>query len=119
MKNYVLLWHDSARATGGIKAKEDTNNFFRQENYQVIDTPTGKIAKVLYVFCVLPFIFLKIRSGNIIVQFPSGKTFLQKMRLGCIKYLSGAKLILIVHDIEALRANAGDGHSRENETELK
>ena len=41
------------------------------------------------------------------------------MMLGCIKYLSGAKLILIVHDIEALRANAGDGHSRENETELK
>ena len=37
MKNYVLLWHDSARDTGGIKAKEDTNNFFRQENYQVID----------------------------------------------------------------------------------
>ena len=27
MKNYVLLWHDSARDTGGIKAKEDTNNF--------------------------------------------------------------------------------------------
>ena len=45
MKNYVLLWHDSARDTGGIKAKEDTNNFFRQENYQVIDNKTGKDAK--------------------------------------------------------------------------
>jgi len=119
MKNYVLLWHDSAHATGGIKAKEDTNNFFRQGNYQIINTPIGKITKVLYVFGVLPFIFLKIRSGNIIVQFPSGKTFLQKMMLGCIKHLSGAKLILIVHDIEALRANAGAGHDRENKTELK
>ena len=76
MKNYVLLWHDSARADGGIKAKEDTNNFFKAEGYRIIDTPYGKVAKVLYVFFVLPFIFLTIRQGNVIVQFPSGKVFL-------------------------------------------
>ena len=119
MKNYVLLWHDSARATGGIKAKEDTNAFFKQENYQIIDTPTGKIAKVLYVFCVLPFVFFSIRSGNIIVQFPSGKPFLQKMMLRSIKYLSGANLLLIIHDIEALRIHVGTEYTKENKTELQ
>lgn len=118
MKNYMVLWHDSVRATGGLKAKEDTNDFFKKQGYQVIDTPYGKITKILYVFCVLPFIFLKIRSGNIIVQFPSGVPFIQKMMFASIKRLSGANLILIIHDIESLRIHADDKYQKENMTEL-
>ena len=119
MKNYVLLWHDSARADGGIKAKEDTNNFFKAEGYRIIDTPYGKVAKVLYVFFVLPFIFLTIRQGNVIVQFPSGKVFLCRWILNGIKYLSGARLILVIHDIEALRLHVGQEHADENKQELE
>lgn len=119
MKNYVLLWHDSARADGGIKAKEDTNEFFKKEGYQIIDTPYGKLTKVLYVFFVLPFIFLTIRSGKIIVQFPSGKVFIRKWILNCIKHLSGAKLILIIHDIEALRLHVGEEYRAQNQQELE
>ncbi|WGN90071.1 beta-1,6-galactofuranosyltransferase [Ligilactobacillus faecis] len=119
MENYVLLWHDSVRADGGIKAKEDTNEFFKAEGYKVIDTPYGKVAKVLYVFFVLPFIFLTIRQGNVIVQFPSGKVFLRRWILNGIKHLSGARLILVIHDIEALRLHVGKEHADENKQELE
>ena len=66
--NYILSWHESVKNTAGSKAKDDVTEILRNDGFKVIDTPCGKIAKLLYVYLVLPFIFMMIRKGNIVIQ---------------------------------------------------
>ena len=47
--NYVLSWHESVKNTAGSKAKDDVTEFLKEDGFNVIDTPYGKIQKILYV----------------------------------------------------------------------
>ena len=84
----------------------------------MIDTPYGKIQKILYVFFVLPFIFLKIRKGNIVIQYPTGTPAILKTITFWVKKLSGAKLIFVIHDIYSLRFLGDDPTKSKEELEL-
>ena len=100
---YLISWHDSAKNTGGTKAKDDVEFFLRNQGYNIIDTPHNKYLKMLYVIFVLPLVCLRIRKGVIYVQFPTGIPFQMKMIIFFIKHFSGAELAYIIHDIETLR----------------
>ena len=116
---YLISWHDSAKNTGGTKAKDDVEFFLRNQGYKIIDTPCNKYLKMLYVIFVLPFMCLKIRRGVIYVQFPTGIPFQMKMIIFFIKHFSGAELAYIIHDIETLRIwNDGNDHPESEQTEL-
>ena len=82
-----------------IESCDKITEFLKEDGFNVIDTPYGKIQKILYVFFVLPFIFLKIRKGNIVIQYPTGKPKILKAVIFGAKKLSGAKLIFVIHDI--------------------
>ncbi len=116
--NYVLSWHESVKNTAGSKAKDDVTEFLKEDGFNVIDTPYGKIQKILYVFFVLPFIFLKIRKGNIVIQYPTGKPKILKAVIFGAKKLSGAKLIFVIHDIYSLRFLGDDPTKSKEELEL-
>ena len=116
---YLISWHDSAKNTGGTKAKDDVEFFLRNQGYKIIDTPRNKYLKMLYVIFVLPFVCLKIRRGVIYVQFPTGIPFQMKMIIFFIKHFSGAELAYIIHDIETLRIwNDGNDHPESEQTEM-
>lgn len=119
MENYILSWHDSAKNTGGVKAKDDTDKFLKKLDYKVIDTPYGKISKVLYIFFILPLVLIKIKPGIVFVQFPSGTPVIMKKIITSIKKYTNAKLIMLVHDVEALRLHSGSGHEQETKAELE
>ena len=55
---YLISWHDSAKNTGGTKAKDDVEFFLRNQGYKIIDTPRNKYLKMLYVICVVPVVCL-------------------------------------------------------------
>ena len=44
---YLISWHDSAKNTGGTKAKDDVEFFLRNQGYKIIDTPRNKYLKML------------------------------------------------------------------------
>ena len=46
--NYVLSWHESVKNTAGSKAKDDVTEFLKEDGFNVIDTPYGKIQKIGY-----------------------------------------------------------------------
>ncbi|KRL05796.1 sugar transferase [Liquorilactobacillus oeni] len=119
MKNYTLSWHDSAKNTGGVKAKSDAEKFVKELNYKVINTPYGRIAKVLYVTLILPLILRIIKANIILVQFPSGTPFIMEKIIKSCKKNPTAKLIMLIHDVEALRFHSGSEHAQEKKEELE
>lgn len=116
--NYILSWHESVKNTAGSKAKDDVTSFLKDDGFKVIDTPCGKIQKLLYVLFVLPFIFVRIRKGNIVVQYPTGTPAILKTITFWVKKLSGAKLIFVIHDIYSLRFLGDDPEKSKDELSL-
>ncbi|MCC4440542.1 beta-1,6-galactofuranosyltransferase [Limosilactobacillus reuteri] len=116
MTNYVISWHDSANH-GGSKAKQDVEFFLQNEGAKIIDTPSGKINKILFTYLKFPQEIKNIKNSTIIFQFPSGKPFLRRKMLDSIRKSSN-KLIILIHDIECLRLNHEDGREKENQEEL-
>ena len=117
--NYILSWQDSAHNTGGVKAKKDAEFFLNEEGFISIKIPVGKMQKLLYIIFKLPFILMKIKSGIIVVQFPTGTWTVLELITRCIKKLSGAKLVYIIHDIETLRYWSESDNNRKKEIELR
>ena len=117
--NYILSWQDSAHNTGGVKAKKDAEFFLNEEGFISIKIPVGKMQKLLYIMFKLPFILMKIKSGVIVVQFPTGTWTVLELITRCIKKLSGAKLVYIIHDIETLRYWSESDNNRKKEIELR
>lgn len=116
--NYILSWHESVKNTAGSKAKDDVTEILGNDGFKVIDTPCGKIAKLLYVYLVLPFIFMMIRKGNIVIQYPTGTPRILKHITFMVRNISGANLIFVIHDIYSLRRFGDDFHDSENELAL-
>lgn len=116
MANYVISWHDSVNH-GGSKAKQDVETFLKEEDYQIIDTPTGKLNKILFTYFEFPNRIKKIEHSTIVFQFPSGKPFLRKKMMDCVRNSSN-KLVILIHDIECLRLNHEKGREKENQEEL-
>ncbi|HJG66686.1 MAG TPA: hypothetical protein K8V14_05155 [Staphylococcus ureilyticus] len=116
---YILSWQDSAQNTGGVKAKKDTELFLNEEGFTAIKIPAGRIKKLLYVLFKLPFILMRIRSGVIAVQFPTGTWTILDLITRYVKNLSGAKLVYIIHDIETLRYWSESDNDRKKEIELR
>lgn len=117
--NYILSWQDSAHNTGGVKAKKDAEFFLNEEGFISIKIPVGKMQKLLYIMFKLPFILMKIKSGVIVVQFPTGTWTVLELITRCIKKLSGVKLVYIIHDIETLRYWSESDNNRKKEIELR
>ena len=116
MTNYVISWHDSANH-GGSKAKQDVEFFLQNEGAKIIDTPSGKINKILFTYLKFPQEIKNIKNSTIVFQFPSGKPFLRRKMLDSIRKSSN-KIIILIHDIECLRLNHEDGREKENQEEL-
>lgn len=117
MENYVISWHDSVNH-GGSKAKQDVENFLQEEGYQLIDTPSGKLKKILFTYFEFPNRIKTIKNSTIVFQFPSGKPFLRKKMMDCVRNSSN-KLVILIHDIECLRLNNEKGRERENQEEIE
>lgn len=119
INKYMLDWHDSGiNNAAGKKAKEDVMHFLHMEGWRDIATPTNKYAKVLWSIGVAPFKFAAIKSGYILVQFPSEMSMLRKMNIDNIKRFSKAKLIILIHDIETLRDWQDGDHQAEINQEM-
>lgn len=118
MNNYIIHWHDSVKNTGGVKAKEDVNKFILDLDYKQINFPANSLGKVVYTFLVFPFFLFFHRIDNIVVQFPSGKPFIRKFLTFSIKKFSQGNLILLIHDLEALRLYRGKKDNKQAEDEL-
>ena len=116
MSNYVISWHDSVNH-GGSKAKSDVEFFLNKQGFNSIDTPEGKISKVLFVYFKFPKLIRSLNNSIIVFQFPSGKPFLRKHMLDVIRR-STNKLVILIHDIETLRLNSSGNHKVANSEEL-
>lgn len=116
MTNYVISWHDSVNH-GGSKAKKDVETFLQEEGYKIIDTPAGKVSKIFFTYFEFPRRIKRIKNSTIVFQFPSGKPFLRKKMMDCIRESSN-KLIILIHDIECLRLNHEKGREKANQEEL-
>lgn len=103
MKKYLISWHDSAKNTGGIKAKNDVETFLKQEDFKIIDSPSNKLGKLLFVFFLLPLKLVLLKPDIILIQFPTGTFNLLQFMTNTIKTLTSAKLIFLIHDLETLR----------------
>lgn len=101
----MLSWHDSAKKTGGVKAKEDTDHILLNLGFKKIDSPKNKLGKLFFVFLLYPIILKIKHPDNIVIQFPSGTPALMNHLLKSTKK-SATKLILLIHDIESLRINS-------------
>lgn len=117
MTNYVISWHDSVNH-GGSKAKQDIEKFLKEEDYQIIDTPSGKLSKILFTYFIFPQKIRRIKNSTIVFQFPSGKPFLRKKMMDCVRKSSN-KLVILIHDIECLRLNHVKGREKENLEEIE
>lgn len=115
--NYVISWHDTVNH-GGSKAKQDVENFLKEEGYREIDTPTNNLSKVLFVYLKFPQIIKRIHHSTILFQFPSGKPFLRKKMMESVRN-SDNRLIVLIHDIESLRLNHEPGREKNNAEELE
>lgn len=107
---YVLSWHESIKH-GGNKAKEDVDRFLKKDGYKVIKTPSNKFLKVLFTYVYFPILMKCIRNSEIVYQFPSGKPFIRAKLIKSVKRSSN-KLIMLIHDIEALRMNSNNTDNR-------
>lgn len=101
----MLSWHDSVKKTGGVKAKEDTDNILLECGFKQIDSPTNKLGKLVFVFILYPILLRIKHPSNIFIQFPSGTPMLMKHLLKSTKK-ANVRLTLLIHDIEGLRINS-------------
>ena len=101
----MLSWHDSAKNTGGVKAKEDTDQILLNNGFKKINSPSSKLGKLLFVFILYPIILKITKPDNVLIQFPSGTPKLMHHLLKCTKNNTN-QLTLLIHDIEALRINS-------------
>lgn len=102
INKYVLEWHDSEKNTGGVKAKQDVVTFLKKDDFTSIEVPSSKVGKVCSSF-LARYSLRKLKSGVIVIQYPSGKPFLRKLWLRAACKNKHLKVILLIHDLESIR----------------
>lgn len=121
MTNYVLtsdIYKGYKHA--GPKAKSDINYFLGEIGYQILDLnlPTKRLQKLGYRIWKLPRLFRGCDAGKVIFQYPMYTVFLTKAIIQTIHKQTNAKLILIVHDYEAIRKYKGNQRFFKDEVEI-
>ena len=121
MTNYVLtsdIYKGYKHA--GPKAKSDINHFLGEVGYQILDLnlPTKRLQKLGYRIWKLPRLFRGCDAEKIIFQYPMYTVFLTKAIIQTIRKQTSAKLILVVHDYEAIRKYKGNQRFFKDEVEI-
>lgn len=117
MNNYVLNWHDSAKNTGGSKAKTDVVTFLLKRNFKTIETPSNNLGKIWS--SITSYSKLKKLNGTLLIQYPSGKPLLRKMWLTSARRCSNLKIIFLIHDLESIRFHNDKKHTKSQNEEIK
>lgn len=115
MDKYTIYWHDRSKNNAGVKAKEDTVSILRSMGYTILDTPRSRVFKIVYVFFIYRFIIKRLKPGILLLQFPSGSPRLRRKLIELTKKNKSIRLVMLVHDIEAIRTKKGE---REKKSEL-
>ncbi|KRL02133.1 hypothetical protein FC81_GL000896 [Liquorilactobacillus capillatus DSM 19910] len=104
----------------GPKAQCDIINFLSQNGYQILKTslPKNKLEKIIYIFKRLPKLFKGQSMDVIVFQYPIYSLFLTEKIIKAIKKYTGAKLIMVIHDIESLRLFNDDDYFIEKELRI-
>lgn len=117
MNNYVLNWHDSAKNTGGSKAKADVITFLLKRNFKIIDTPSSNLGKIWS--SITSYSKLKKLNGTLLIQYPSGKPLLRKLWLTSARRCSNLKVIFLIHDLESIRFHNNEEHTKDQNEEIR
>lgn len=118
MKKFFLSWHDSVKNTGGVKAKEDTDITLEKSGFRRINAPKNKILKFFFVYFLFPCIVRGKKGSVFFLQYPSGTPNVMDFLVNSIKKKKRNTLIMLVHDVEALRLHFGDEFDTQNRREL-
>lgn len=104
----------------GPKAKNDIEKILVDQGYERLnlEISRNKFAKLLYSFYGINRLFKGEDPDEIVFQYPIYSVFLTKKFVKAIRKYTHAKLVFIVHDVEALRGYFEDPKFYKNEIDI-
>lgn len=123
MKKIVVTFTDISLKDAGSKAVIDINEILRRKGFDIWNIKANfnsKLSKVNYLLNRLPRKF-SVRNlsavDEVIIQYPLS-SILNKKIIKEVRKNSNAKIILIIHDLEALRVNSKNTKRKKREIKL-
>lgn len=123
MRKVVISFTDTSLKNAGSKAVIDINSILSKAGFEVWNIQAdfnSKFSKLNYLLTKLHRKFnLKTLANveEVVIQYPLS-SILNKIIINKIRKYSNAKIILIIHDLEALRVERGNSSKSAKEIEL-
>lgn len=113
MKNYVIGMYDKSQNEAGPKAKRDIEKFLGELDFQAIDfyfqgARKAELLSYKQSWWDIPRRLKHLPAANIFFQYPAFNQRTNQAILMNAKKNTAAKVYLIIHDVESLRAFSHD-----------
>ena len=104
----------------GPKAKNDIEEFLTEKGYEKInlEISRNKLAKLMFSFYGINKLFKGKDYEEIVFQYPIYSIFLTQRFIKAIRKYTKAKLIFVIHDVEAIRGYLDDQKFYKNELDI-
>lgn len=107
MKKYVIEVTEGVAKAAGLKAKSDVVHFLEEVNYQKIayQVPKEKIARAILGKKIWRKNLSDVEENSVIIyQYPAYSRILGDYFVEEARKIKGIKLVLMIHDVDSLRA---------------
>ncbi|WP_326516729.1 sugar transferase [Ligilactobacillus murinus] len=120
MEKYVISMYDKGQNEAGPKAKVDAEDFlatagFKKLNFYFSGARKAKLMSYKQSFWDIPRQIKKLEAQTVVFQYPSFDQRTDQVIVKNVRRFTQAKLLYLIHDIESLRAYAGDVAYRKKE----